>query len=85
MARPFQAIPARPVGGLGDADTRTGQDFGGRAFIDEKVRGAERAAISSTGDLLTQLESVDFLRRHRHLSVAETQLSLSISLRTLLS
>ena len=34
---------------------------------------ARREAVSSAGDLLTQLESIDYLRRHRQLSVAEAR------------
>jgi AcrR family transcriptional regulator len=48
-------------------------------------RGADREAVASAGDLLTQLESIDFLRRHRQLSVAEARSALTISLRTLLA
>ena len=47
-------------------------------------KGADREAVSAAGDLLTQLESVDFLRRHRQLSVAETHSALTTSLRALL-
>ena len=45
---------------------------------------SERDAIVSAGDLLTQLESVDYLRRHRQLSVAETRDVLVAGLRSLL-
>ena len=47
-------------------------------------RGAARDSASAAGDLLTQLESIDFLRRHRRLSVAEVESVLTDGLRTLL-
>lgn len=43
-----------------------------------------RDAVLSAGDLLTQLESVDYLRRHRELSVAGTQQALVTALQSLL-
>lgn len=46
---------------------------------------ADREAIISAGDLLTQLESIDFLRRHRQLSVAETKATLIAGLVALLT
>lgn len=46
---------------------------------------AERAAIVSAGDVLTQLESIDFLRRHRQLSVAKCHAALTTGLTSLLS
>jgi AcrR family transcriptional regulator len=45
---------------------------------------SERDAVVSAGDLLTQLESVDFLRRHRQLPAAETHSVLVTGLRALL-
>lgn len=45
---------------------------------------SERDTVMSAGDLLTQLESVDFLRRHRQLSVAEAHEVLVTGLRSLL-
>lgn len=45
---------------------------------------AERAALVSAGDLLTQLESIDFLRRHRQLTTAATDAVLTEGLRALL-
>ena len=47
------------------------------------LRGAERDGVVSAGDLLTQLESIDFLRRHRRCSVAETSTALATGLRAL--
>lgn len=47
-------------------------------------KGPDREMALSAGDLLTQLESVDFLRRHRQLTVAETEAVLAGSLRALL-
>ncbi len=47
-------------------------------------KGADREAVLSAGDLLTQLESVDYLRRHRRLSVAEAHAALSTALRSIL-
>ena len=48
-------------------------------------RGAERDAAIAAGDLLTQLDSIDYLRRHRQLSVAETEEVIGASLLGLLS
>ena len=47
-------------------------------------RRSERESIVTAGDLLTQLESIDYLRRHRQLSVAEAHAALTASLVTLL-
>lgn len=47
-------------------------------------KGAGRTAAATAADLLTQLESIDHLRRHRRLSVAETRDVLVRSLRALL-
>jgi len=44
---------------------------------------SERDAVLSVGDLMTQLESIEYLRRHRQLTVAETQLSLVTGLSSL--
>ena len=46
---------------------------------------ADRQAAMSAGDVLTQLEALDYLRRHRQLSVAETQATIASSLHSLLS
>lgn len=48
------------------------------------LKNPERDALASAGDLLTQLESIDFLRRHHQLSVAETHTTVALSLRSLL-
>lgn len=48
------------------------------------VKRSERDAVSSAGDVLTQLDSIDLLRRHRQLSVAETANALRAGLRSLL-
>jgi AcrR family transcriptional regulator len=55
-------------------------------FAPELRRGRrrDRDAVVAAGDLLTQLESIEFLRRHRQLSVAETRAALTTSLRALL-
>lgn len=45
---------------------------------------ADRADVLAAGDLLTQLDSVDYLRRHRRLSLTETRSVLISSLRALL-
>ncbi len=47
-------------------------------------RGADRDALVAAGDVLTQLDSIDLLRRHRQLSVAETTTTLQAGLRALL-
>lgn len=50
-----------------------------------QLKSPRREAVASAGDLLTQLESVDYLRRHRQLSVAETHEVLAAGLTALLS
>ena len=40
--------------------------------LDERKR-SDRAAVLSAGNVITQLDSIDFLRRHRQLTVAETE------------
>ncbi|NNE72630.1 MAG: TetR/AcrR family transcriptional regulator [Acidimicrobiales bacterium] len=49
-----------------------------------ELKSSHRDAVISAGDLLTQLESVDFLRRHRQLTVAETKKVHATGLRALL-
>lgn len=46
---------------------------------------AERASSLAAGDVLTQLESLDYLRRHRGLSVAEVEAVLLASLWSILA
>jgi len=46
---------------------------------------AQRASVVAAGDLLTQLDSIDYLRRHRQLSVAKTRSVLLLGLRSLLN
>jgi AcrR family transcriptional regulator len=48
------------------------------------LKSSKRDLVVSAGDLLTQLESVDYLRRHRQLSVAESHAVLVAGLRALL-
>ncbi|MGI9594905.1 MAG: TetR/AcrR family transcriptional regulator [Acidimicrobiales bacterium] len=48
------------------------------------LKSSQREAMVSAGDVLTQIESVDYLRRHRQLSVAETHAALTAALRSLL-
>lgn len=50
-----------------------------------RCKSADREALVSACDLLTQLESIDFLRRHRRLSVAEAHAALTAGLRAVLS
>ena len=45
---------------------------------------SDRVAVLSAGDVITQLDSIDFLRRHRQLTVAETEDSLRIVLLAIL-
>lgn len=45
---------------------------------------ADRHAVIAAGDLLTQLDSIDLFRRHRQLSVAETESVLVSALQRLL-
>ncbi|MEM7255372.1 MAG: TetR/AcrR family transcriptional regulator [Actinomycetota bacterium] len=47
------------------------------------MKGADREAVAAAGDLLTQMESVDFLRRHRQLTAEETRASINTALRAL--
>ena len=51
--------------------------------LNERKR-SDRVAVLSAGDVITQLESIDFLRRHRQLTVAETENSLRIVLLAIL-
>ena len=44
----------------------------------------QRESIAAAGDLLTQLESLDYLRRHRQLSAAEVHSALTAGLLALL-
>lgn len=46
---------------------------------------ADSDAVLAAGDLLTQLDSIDYLRRHRGLSAAETKAVLTSTLNTLLA
>jgi AcrR family transcriptional regulator len=48
------------------------------------LKTADRAVAVSAGDLVTQLDSIEFLRRHRQLSVAETSEVLRAALLALL-
>jgi len=45
---------------------------------------ADRVAAFTAGDLLTQMESLDFMRRHRELSAEETEATLRSALMSLL-
>lgn len=58
-----------------------------RQFAPELVdlRSPVRDAVVTAGDLLTQIEAIDYLRRHRQLSVAEAHSALVTGLRSLLS
>lgn len=49
-----------------------------------KLDAADRVAVVAAGDLLTQLDAIDFLRRHRALSADETSAAMRASLRALL-
>ncbi len=49
------------------------------------LKPANREAVIGAGDLLTQLESIDYLRRHRQLSVAEANAALTAGLAALLA
>ena len=49
-----------------------------------KLKRPDRDAAVSSGDLLTQLESIDYLRRHRELSQAEAKKVVKTSLTALL-
>lgn len=48
------------------------------------LKGPDRDAVASAGDVLTQLDAIELLRRHRQLSVAETAAALRAGLRGLL-
>ena len=48
-------------------------------------KGTARDAVLSAGDVLTQLDSIDLLRRHRQLSVAEASAALRTALLALLN
>lgn len=49
-----------------------------------KLGSADRVAVVAAGDLLTQLDAIDFLLRHRQLSADETRAAMRTSLRSLL-
>ena len=73
-----------------DELTRSRNDFRAqfeRQFAPElqERKPAARKAVIAAGDVLTQLDSIDFLRRHRQLSVAETEAVLRSALHALLS
>ncbi len=51
----------------------------------DQLAASDRDAVVAAGDLLTQLESVGYLRRHRQLSVADVHATLAVGLRSLLS
>ena len=51
--------------------------------LNERKR-SDRVAVLSAGDVITQLDSIDFLRRHRRLTVAETEDSLRVVLLAIL-
>lgn len=51
--------------------------------LNERKRAA-REAVLSAGDVLTQLDSIDLLRRHRQLTLAETENALRTGLSALL-
>ncbi|MDH3679662.1 MAG: TetR/AcrR family transcriptional regulator [Acidimicrobiia bacterium] len=57
-----------------------------RQFAPElsSLKGVERDAVVAAGDVLTQLDSIDLLRRHRQLSVAEAVAALRAGLCSLL-
>lgn len=48
------------------------------------LRGSARKAVLTSGDLVTQLDSIEFLRRHRRLSPGETRSALTTALQRLL-
>lgn len=50
----------------------------------EQLRGAERDAVVAAADVLTQLDAIELLRRHRQLSVAEAADALRVGLRGIL-
>ena len=43
----------------------------------ELLDAADRTSVQAAGDLIAQLDSIDFLRRHRQLSLAETEAALT--------
>lgn len=45
-----------------------------------ECKSSDRVAMLSAGDVTTQLDSIDFLRRHRQLTVAETEKTLRMVL-----
>lgn len=50
-----------------------------------KLKPADRNALISAGDVLTSLDSVDYLRRYRQLSTAETKRTITNALKALLT
>lgn len=57
-----------------------------RQFAPElrELRAADRDAVTAVGDVLTQLDAIDTLRRHRQMSVAETATALRAGLAAVL-
>lgn len=49
-----------------------------------KIKPVQRQAIMASGELIAQLDSIDFLRRHRQFTVAETRATLTTALHSLL-
>jgi AcrR family transcriptional regulator len=49
-----------------------------------KLKPAERQTLLASGELLTQLDSIDYLRRHRQLDIPEVEATLIGTLKTLL-
>ncbi len=45
----------------------------------------DRRSVLAAGDLIAQLDSIDFLRRHRQLSVRETEAAITTALTSLLT
>ena len=46
----------------------------------DAMKSPQRTAAAAAGDLVTQLDSIDYLRRHRRLSVAETEAAIAVAL-----
>ena len=78
-------LEARPPDSGADAPGPESRSSGPRARVPTARTAADRDTVFAAGDLLTQLDSIDYLRRHCGLSAAETKTVLTSTLNTLLA
>lgn len=51
----------------------------------DRLDAADRVSVTAAGDLIAQLDAIDFLRRHRRLSIVETEAAITTALSSLLA